>query len=103
VTLCLKISLGVIVRTTPRIPWKTFHLLKVYPFKNPENMSALLVLDDLMDSDYSTNASELFTIVSNDRNIRLLLITQNLFHQGPSSCDISLNGKYIFVFKNPRQ
>ena len=46
--------------------------------------------------------SELFTKGSHHRNISLVLITQNLFHQGPSLRDISLNSKYIVVFKNPR-
>ena len=59
-------------------------------------------MDDLTDSAYSTKVSELFTKGSHHRNIILVLITQNLFHQGPSSRDISLNSKYIAVFKNPR-
>ena len=71
-------------------------------FENPENVPTLIVLDDLMDSAYSTKVSELFTKGSHHRNISLILITQNLFHQGPSSRDISLNSKYIVVFKNPR-
>lgn len=71
-------------------------------FENPDNVPTLIVLDDLMDSAYSTKVSELFTKGSHHRNISLVLITQNLFHQGPSSRDISLNSKYIVVFKNPR-
>ena len=71
-------------------------------FENPENVPTLIVLDDLMDSAYSTKVSQLFTKGSHHRNISLVLITQNLFHQGPSSRDISLNSKYIVVFKNPR-
>ena len=55
-----------------------------------------------MDSAYSTNVSQLFTKGSHHRNISLVLITQNLFHQGPASRDISLNSKYRVVFKNPR-
>jgi len=55
-----------------------------------------------MDSAYSTKVSQLFTKGSHHRNISLVLITRNLFHQGPSSRDISLNTKYIVVFKNPR-
>jgi len=51
---------------------------------------------------YSTKVSQLFTKGSHHRNISLILITQNLFHQGPSSRDISLNIMYIAVFKNPR-
>jgi len=59
------------------------------------------VLDDLLDSAYSTKVSELFTKGSHHRNISLVLITQNVFHQGPSSRDISLNSKYIVVCKYP--
>jgi hypothetical protein len=57
-------------------------------FENPENVPTLIVLDDLMDSAYSTNISQLFTKGSHHNNISLVLITQNLFHQGPSSRDI---------------
>jgi len=71
-------------------------------FENPQNVPTLIMLDDLMDSAYSTKVSELFTKGSHHRNISLALITQNVFHQGPSSRDISLNSKYIVVFKNPR-
>ena len=60
------------------------------------------MLDDLMDSTYSTNVSQLFTKGLHHSNISLVVITQNVFHQGPSSRDISLNRKYIVVFKNPR-
>jgi hypothetical protein len=60
-------------------------------FDNTEYVPTLIVLDDLMDSAYSTKVSELFTKGSHHRNICLVLITQNLFHQGPSVRDISLN------------
>jgi hypothetical protein len=70
--------------------------------ENPENVPTFIVLDDLMDSAYSAKVSQLFTNGSNHRNISLVLIIQKLFHQGPSSRDISLYSKYIVVFKNPR-
>jgi len=70
-------------------------------FENPENVPTLVVLDYLMDSAYSTKVSELFTKGSHHRNISLVLITQNLFHQSSSSRDISFNSKYIVVLKNP--
>jgi hypothetical protein len=60
----------------------------------------IIVLDDLVDSAYSTKVSELFTKGSH-RNIRMFLITQNLFYQGPLLRGISLNTKYIVIFKNP--
>ena len=71
-------------------------------FHNPENVPKVIVLNDLMDCAYSTKFSELFTKGSHHCNISLVLITQNLFHQVPSSRDISLNSKYIVVFKDPR-
>jgi len=71
-------------------------------FENPQNVPTLIVLDDLMDSAYSTKVSQLFTKGSHHRNISIVLVTQNLFYQGASSRDISLNSKYIVVFKNPR-
>jgi hypothetical protein len=60
------------------------------------------VLDDLIDSAYSTKVSQLFTKGSHHRNISVVLITQNFFHQGPASSDISLNGNYMLAFKNTR-
>jgi hypothetical protein len=70
-------------------------------FENPDNKPTLIVLDDLKDTAYSTSQSIIFK-GSHHRNISLVLITQNLFHQGPASHDISLNSKYIVVFKNPK-
>ena len=82
---------------------KNFSFSKGVPdFENPENVLTLMILDDLMDSAFSTKVSEMFTKGSYHRNISLILITQNVFHQGPSSRDIPLHSKYTVVFKNPR-
>ena len=45
---------------------------------------------------------ELFTKGSHHRNLAVILVTQNIFHKGAYSRDISLNSKYIVMFKNPR-
>lgn len=71
-------------------------------FTNEREQAKLIVLDDLMNDVYSRKVSELFTKISHHRGISVILITQNLFHSGPCSRDISLNSKYIVVFKNPR-
>jgi len=55
-----------------------------------------------MDTAYSTKVSQLFTKGSHHRNISVVLITQNLFHQVPSSRNTSLKSKFRVVFKNPR-
>ena len=71
---------------------------------NDENIDGcILVLDDLMDETGNDNrVSELFTRGSHHRNISVILITQNIFHKGSRMRDISLNAKYLVIFKNPR-
>lgn len=70
-------------------------------FENITN-DTLIVLDDLMTSAYTKNVCELFTKGSHHKNISVILITQNVFHQGKFCRDISLNCKYLVLFKNPR-
>jgi hypothetical protein len=63
----------------------------------------LLILDDLMQE--AGNAKEicdLFTKGSHHRNLSVILIVQNLFHQGKMMRTISLNTHYFVLFKNPR-
>ena len=70
-------------------------------FTSDENN--LLILDDLMSAaSNSVFISDLFTRASHHRNMSVILILQNLFHQGKSMRDISLNAKYTILFKNPR-
>ena len=101
-TLCLKILWCHIENNAPHHLKSVSFVKSVPDFENPENVPKLIVLDDFMGSTYSTKVSELFTKGSHYRKISLILITQNLFHQGPSSRVIPLNSKYIVVFKNPR-
>jgi hypothetical protein len=68
-----------------------------------ENERNLLILDDLMDeAGQASEVSELFTKGSHHRNLSVILITQNLFHQGKKMRTISLNAHYFVLFKNPR-
>jgi hypothetical protein len=67
------------------------------------NSQTLIVLDDLMtDAGKSATISELFTKGMHHNNISIILIVQNLYHQGKKMRDISLNANYITLFKNPR-
>ena len=61
-----------------------------------------MILDDLLTDVYSKQVCELFTLASNHRNLSVIQITQNLFHQGMFCRDISLNANYIVAFKNVR-
>ena len=61
----------------------------------------LVIIDDLM-RESDARVVDMFTKGSHHRNMSVIFITQNLFHQGRGQRDISLNAHYIVVFKNPR-
>lgn len=62
----------------------------------------LLIIDDLMRESSNGEIVDLFTKGSHHKNISVIFITQNIFHQGRGQRDISLNTNYIVAFKNPR-
>ena len=61
----------------------------------------LIIIDDLM-HEADGSVGKLFTKGSHHRNLSVIFITQNFFHQGRHSRDMSLNAHYISIFKNPR-
>jgi hypothetical protein len=65
-------------------------------------LPSLVILDDLLTEAYSREVCDLFTKGSHHRNVSVILITQNLFHQGKHCRDISLNAKYLVLLKNIR-
>lgn len=65
------------------------------------NEPRLLIIDDLM-RESNGNIVDLFSKGSHHRNMSTIFITQNIFHQGKGSRDMSLNAHYIVLFKNPR-
>ena len=71
-------------------------------FANEVNEPCLIILDDLLNDAYSGEVCRLFTKGSHHRNVSIILITQNLFHQAKYCRDISLNAKYIVLIKNAR-
>jgi hypothetical protein len=78
----------------------TFHegLLATLP---SDGKIRLVIVDDLM-READSRVVDLFTKGSHHRNISVLFITQNLFHQKAGARDISLNAHYMVLFKNPR-
>ena len=63
----------------------------------------LIVLDDLMaQSGKYKRIADLFTKGSHHRNLSIIYIAQNIFHQGKEMRNISLNAHYIVLFKSPR-
>jgi hypothetical protein len=58
----------------------------------------LIVLDDLMaQSCKDKRVADLFTKGSNHRNLSIIYIVQNIFHQGKEMRNISLNAQYRVV------
>ena len=65
------------------------------------NTRNLIVFDDQMiDASKDKRIVNLFTRGSHHRNISVIYIVQNLFHQGKGSRSISLNSHYLVLFKN---
>jgi hypothetical protein len=63
----------------------------------------LIVLDDLMaQSSKDKRIADLFTKGSHHRNLSIIYIVQNIFHQGKEMRNISPNAHYIVLFKSPR-
>jgi len=71
-------------------------------FGNAHGKPCLIILDDLLNEVYLKDVCDLFTKGSHHRNISVILITQNLFHQGRFCRDILLNAKYTVELKNVR-
>ena len=68
-------------------------------FGNGQCRPCLIILDDLLNEVYSKDVCDLFTKGSHHRNISVILITQNVFHQGLFCRAISLNAKYSVALK----
>ena len=62
-----------------------------------------MVIDDQMENaGGDKRIVNLFTRGSHHRNLSVIYIVHNLFHQGKNSRSISLNSHYLVLFKNPR-
>ena len=69
---------------------------------NPSQIN-LLIIDDLMTELHSdARLTRIFSVGSHHRNLSVIFIVHNLFHQGREMRNISLNSHYLILFKNPR-
>jgi len=71
-------------------------------FENAQGLPCLFILDDLLNEVFSRAVCDMFTKGSHQRNLSVILITPNVFHQAPHCRDISLNAKYLVVWKTIR-
>jgi len=68
-------------------------------FENTRGLPCLFIIDDLLNEVFSGAVCDLFTKSSHHRNLSVILIIQNFFHQAPHCRDISLNAKYMVALK----
>lgn len=63
----------------------------------------VVVIDDLFaESTKEHDFNNMFTKVARHRNVTVIFITQNMFHQGGQHRTRNLNVHYLVLFKNPR-
>ena len=69
---------------------------------NGKNINTLYIIDDLMDE--VSERGDIKNLFTRGRHINtsIIFLTQNLFHKGKHTRDMSLNSDYLVVFKNPR-
>lgn len=61
----------------------------------------LVIYDDLM-NDINDEIADVFTKKSHHQNLTAVFLTQNLFQKAKQSRVVSLNAKYLGLFKAPR-
>lgn len=62
--------------------------------------NTLMVIDDMMSENKGTLIADIFTKHSHHRSLSVLFLVQNLFHKNIR--EISLNAKYLILFKQIR-
>ena len=65
------------------------------------NRNDTIILDDLAQN-LNKSTVEMFNVLSHHMGCNVCYIVHNLFQKGPFFREISLNSKYISIFKNPR-
>ena len=63
---------------------------------------SIVVLDDFL-TELNKDIAEIVCVTSRHYNTTTFLLLQNLFPSNPWARQISLNAKYIYVLKNPRE
>lgn len=84
---------------------KNLHILKGFElgWQDKPKRGDVCVIDDLfMEANNEHNFNNMFTKVARHREVTVIFVTQNLFHQGGQHRTRNLNTHYLVIFKNPR-
>ena len=69
---------------------------------NPKEENLLIIDDVMTQCQNDERMTRLFSVGSSHKNLSVIFIVHNLFHQGKEMRNISLNTHYIILFKTPR-
>lgn len=65
------------------------------------NRSTLIIVDDAM-HEVNEGMSQIFTKGCHHKNLSVIFLTQNIFHNSTHTRTMNLNCHYLCLFKNPR-
>ena len=74
----------------------------LYDSINPQDRNLVILDDKMNDEGGSRTLAKMFTQGAHHRNLTVIFVLQNMFHQDSSMRTISLNSHYLILFKNPR-
>ena len=91
---------GVVTKWANKMPTNEEYLSYVEPYK--DDGGSIVVIDDFM-SEISKDLVTIVTVSARHNLASTFILFQNLFPANPLARQISLNVKYMYVFKNPRE
>lgn len=91
---------GLVTRWVNKKPTAEEFVAMVEPYK--ESGGSLVVIDDFM-SAIDKDLVEIVTVSARHNKATVFILFQSLFPSNPLARQISLNVKYIYVHKNPRE
>ena len=91
---------GVVTKWIQRMPTNEEVLEEVQPYKRDDG--SIVITDDYM-SEISKELVKIVSVSSRHNNVSTFLLFQSLFPTDKESRQVSLNIKYIWVFKNLRE
>lgn len=91
---------GVVTRWVNKMPTAQEFRDLVEPYK--DDGGSIVVIDDFM-TEISRDLVDIVNVLSRHNKTSTFILFQSLFPNNPLARQISLNVKYMYVFKNPRE
>lgn len=91
---------GLVTRWINKLPTNDEYVQIVEPFK--DTGGSIVIIDDFM-SEIGKDLVDIVTVSARHNNASTFILLQSLFPVAKMARQISLNVKYMYVFKNPRE